>query len=125
MVTEKFIPTSAKFKFELMLFDSAKENEQSTALLSEVTYYAENTHQDLGKVSHRAFDINRNELVDRLVKKLGSLLHALATGLIAKRHAKGYDPNVEVVDLLCLHPDEVTAPIKNTPFLFLKHYREL
>ena len=55
-----------------------------------------------------------------LVKQLGILLHALATGLIAKYNAKGYHHDVSVLGFLLLHPDEFTAPIKTTPYLFLK-----
>ena len=60
----------------------------------------------------------------RLVKKLGILLHALATGLIAKYNAKGYHHCVSALDFLLFHPDKFTAPIKTTPCLFLKNYCE-
>ena len=57
-------------------------------------------------------------------KKLGTLVHALAMGLIAKHGVSGYDPDVAVLDLLCLHPEEITAPMSTTPYLLLKRYWE-
>ena len=75
-----------------MLLDSILETEHYTALLSEVAEYAENCHQELGKFATKAFEINQKELVVRQDKKLGILLHALATGLIAKHGAARVRP---------------------------------
>ena len=81
-------------------------------------------HQVLGNFACTAFTLNHKEIKTRLVKKLGALLYALATGLIAKHDAKGYDRDAAVLDFLSLQPDKITAPIKTTPYLFLKSYRE-
>ena len=125
MVGEVFVPSSAKFKFEPKLLDSIMESEEAATLLASCADYVHEVHQALRKFARTAFDLNNKEIKGRLVKKLGSLLHGLATGLIAKYNAKGYDPDVAVMDFLSLHPDEITSSVKTTPYLFLKHYREL
>ena len=125
MASGTFVPSSAKFKFEPKLLDSIKESDEAATLLSACADYVNEAHQVLGNFARTAFTLNHKEIKARLVKKLGTLLHALATGLIAKHDAKDYNHDVAVLDFLSLQPDEVTAPIKTTPYLFLKSYREL
>lgn len=83
-----------------MLLELIEKLEESTALLSEVAEYVKNCHHDLGKFAAQAFELNHRELVALQVKKQGALLHALATGLIAKYGVSGYDPDVIVLNLL-------------------------
>ena len=102
MASGIFIPSSAKFKFEPKLLDSIKESKEAITLLSSCADYVDEAHRVLGNFARTAFTLNNKEIKARLVTKLGALLHALATGLIAKHDAKGYDHDVAVFDFLSL-----------------------
>ena len=83
-----------------MFFESIKNSEEATALLSKAAEYAENCHHQLGKFAARAFEINRRELVAEFTQQHGGFLYALAVALIAKYGATGYDADVAALDFL-------------------------